>query len=85
MDPRLIVASAVAAVTVGSAVRNSVKTVREERAKRAEIRRQRDKELLAINAASATILERMNHKTYASPQALLDDLEFEMIRHYNKD
>lgn len=83
MNVKLIAGASAVAVAYVSRVYTN--TVREERAKRAEIERNRKRELLAINAATATMLERMKHVRYANAEQLLADLEFEMIREYNKD
>lgn len=75
---RIYVASAVSAVVVVAAVRDSIRVHRVERAKRAQIAEQAKLDIQAINRAHDTMIERINNGEIRSIAQLTEESNVEL-------
>ena len=80
-----IVRAAVITTTVGVAIIKSIKTTRQERAKRVEIQQNMHKDIAAIHAARDEVLTKIDNGDYpingGAIPAIMSDLQFYRMIH----
>ena len=79
MNPIIAASVAISGVVVGAAAKDITKTIRTERQKRAEIRKNKEVRKQAVWMAAGQIVERMDHGAYQNAQEAILDWELQVI------